>query len=1130
MEFSKRFESYFGQHQLAYGEQLFKSGCVRRTSSDSHQITGTVQGTRLYNLELRAYEPSGLLWCNCNCPHFDDGNWCKHLWAFLRSLDHSPNPLAHQNLNQLMALWSADEQSTADLEPEQAVSVANRHSLSEVYERQGVDASGHNGKTQPKAVIAKPDGAAARPEPQHRQHGLANNNPPQPLGIDSGNLRELLNIVAHAIPSKKSPDPKHSATPKLPAYVLTTAQGGFAIKMFAYDSQTHRPIFHQPLYWHSHSLPFANVEEKSVRRLILALANQPSRYWTPNTYEKILATEQFPIVLPHLIQTGRFFRPFCSGETRDPDVTAVPIEKYWPDPLQVQLYLEESAEEGRWKVMPVLVDVDGNRLGPGWVHGIGHEIAIVDHGIAHLPDAAHRLLIYFHENPVVFDEQTKGQLQSLIYKHQLPFLGDIPKSLQLPELDIAPIPCVNLEPKPTGWSGWSWLDYDGHQVDFQPQPFVVTESSLIRRDLEKEQAFVNTLLEIITRHSGILSNKQSILKLSQKELLPTITDLMQSGWRVELSQKRVKASSSFHLQVKSGVDWFDLDGQLKFGDQQLELPQILQRIQNGNLVQLNDGSMGVLPEGWWKKFASLLQLGQTQNQNKKLRFRKSQGLLLDVLLDEQDTTTLDAGFLKFRQQINRFQGIEPSEPADSFQGKLRPYQQEGLSWLNFLQEFELGGCLADDMGLGKTVQVLALLDNIRQTLKKSRKRRKPSLLVVPKSLLFNWQAEATRFAPQLKVLQYHGTDRATHREQIKQSDLIITTYGTMRSDIDFFRQTQFHYVILDEAQAIKNSGSLTATACRLLTAKHRLALTGTPIENRLSDLGSILEFLNPGLLGTGSAFANLGGQASSPEVLQQINRALRPIMLRRTKEQVLKDLPAKTESIIFCEIDTKQRQIYDQVKKYYQQSLAKKVASGNVFQAKTHVLEALLRLRQIACHPGLVDPVHQRVKAAKLELLDESLQSAMAEGHKVLVFSQFTSLLAIVRKHLDKQKIVYEYLDGKTDDRQGCVTRFNEDPKVSVFLISLKAGGHGLNLTSADYVYILDPWWNPAVESQAIDRAHRIGQTKPVFAYRLIAKDTVEEKIIQLQASKRQLAEAVITADTSLMKSLSLDDLQMLLS
>ncbi len=1082
MVFSDRFRPNFGRMQLGNGEQLYKRRSVKWSFSDSQQITGTVRGTQLYEVELRADESSDTLWCRCSCPHFEDGNRCKHLWAFLRSLDHSPNQLVHKGLKHLRTLSIADQEDQSDLELKRPVA----HDLSQT----------------------------------------SSENSQRP-GMDSAKLQQLLDFVADAMPSTKSAVASPSTTSKLPAYVLTASKGSFGLRMFRYDPKTNRPLIQQPLSWQSQHLAYSSAEEKSVRQLISVLANQSRGYWPGNTYETKLAIDHFSIVLPQLIRTGRLFRPEFDGETDGSEEIAVPIDNYWPEPLQVRLTLE-SVGDGRWKLKPALIGGEGNRIGPAAVYGIGNEVAIVNRGIAHLSNSTHRLLVFFHENPVFFDQQTKGQLQSLRYKHQIPFLGEIPEELRLPELEVAPIPCVNLEPQPAGWSGRSWLDYDGHQVDFQPQTYVVTPTGLIRRDLEKEKTFVNTLLEIITRHSGILTSKQNILKLSQKELLPTITELMQSGWRVELSQKRLKASSKVQLQVKSGVDWFDLDGQLQFGDQQLELPQILQRIQNGNLVQLNDGSMGILPEGWWKKFGSLLQLGQTQNQ--KMRFRKSQGLLLDVLLDQQDTTSFDAGFLKFRQQINRFQGIAPAQPADSFQGKLRPYQQEGLSWLNFLQEFELGGCLADDMGLGKTVQVLALLDSSRHSAKKSRKRRSPSLLVVPKSLLFNWQAEATRFAPKLKLLQYHGSDRASTRAGLNQVDLVVTTYGTLRSDIEHFREIKFDYAILDEAQAIKNSSSLTAKACRLLTAKNRLALTGTPIENRLSDLGSILEFLNPGLLGTGSAFANFGGSANNPEVLQQLNRALRPIMLRRTKEQVLKDLPAKTESIIFCELDGKQRQIYDQVKKYYQQSLAQKVAAGDLFQAKTHVLEALLRLRQIACHPGLVDPLHQRVKAAKLELLDESLQSAMAEGHKVLVFSQFTSLLAIVRQHLEKQNIVYEYLDGKTNDRQGCVTRFNEDPKVSVFLISLKAGGHGLNLTSADYVYILDPWWNPAVESQAIDRAHRIGQTKPVFAYRLIAKDTVEEKIIQLQDSKRQLAEAVITADTSLMKSLSLEDLQLLLS
>ncbi|HMP79412.1 MAG TPA: DEAD/DEAH box helicase, partial [Pirellulaceae bacterium] len=580
--------------------------------------------------------------------------------------------------------------------------------------------------------------------------------------------------------------------------------------------------------------------------------------------------------------------------------------------------------------------------------------------------------------------------------------------------------------------------------------------------------------------------------------------------------------------VTSGIDWFNVDGQMAFGDTVIRLPQILKRIEPGNLVRLENGQFGMLPEGWMEQYGRLLQLGEQTDG--PLRFRRAQGFLLDAMLAERERVTFDQKFVEFQQRVQQFAGIrEVSVPA-TFQGTLRGYQCEGHNWLHFLREFGLGGCLADDMGLGKTVQVLALLETRRWERIQSKQPHRPTLLVVPKSLVFNWMAEAERFTPQLKFLNYSGQNRKTLTDQIASADVVLTTYATMRIDIGMLKDIEFDYAILDEAQAIKNAQALTAKAALLVRADHRLALSGTPIENRLSDLWSIFEFLNPGMLGICSVFTELGRGEATQDTLQRLGQALKPMLLRRTKDQVLKDLPAKNEQTIVCELESKQRKLYDEVLKYYRQSLTARINREGLNKSKIHVLEALTRLRQIACHPALIDPAHRRVKSAKLEALYENLESVIGEGHKALVFSQFTSLLAIVRQELDKRQFTYEYLDGQTSNRKRCVERFNNDPSVPIFLLSLKAGGHGLNLTAADYVFILDPWWNPAVEAQAIDRAHRIGQTKPVFAYRMIAKDTVEEKIVALQQSKRELAEAIVRADTSVIKNLSMDDLQLLLT
>ena len=380
------------------------------------------------------------------------------------------------------------------------------------------------------------------------------------------------------------------------------------------------------------------------------------------------------------------------------------------------------------------------------------------------------------------------------------------------------------------------------------------------------------------------------------------------------------------------------------------------------------------------------------------------------------------------------------------------------------------------------------------------------------------------------MLDYTGMGRS--KEDLSTCDLILTTYGTLRKDALHFKDQVFDYVILDEAQAVKNAKTESAKAVRLLRGNHRLALSGTPVENHLGELWSLLEFLNPGMLGSFGAFQVVSGamRNSGEDARQLLSQTLRPFLLRRTKEQVAKELPAKIEQTIYCEMEAAQKTMYEGLRDHYRDSLLRKIDQDGIAKSKIQVLEALLRLRQAACHPGLIDRKLVAEPSAKLDVLMEQVRAVLEEGHKALIFSQFTSLLAIVCSRLDAEAVTYEYLDGKTRDRQACVEHFQNDPACRLFLISLKAGGVGLNLTAADYVFILDPWWNPAVEAQAVDRTHRIGQVRQVFAYRLITRDTVEEKVLQLQETKRQLADAIIGAENSLIRELRAEDIALLLS
>jgi SNF2 family DNA or RNA helicase len=534
----------------------------------------------------------------------------------------------------------------------------------------------------------------------------------------------------------------------------------------------------------------------------------------------------------------------------------------------------------------------------------------------------------------------------------------------------------------------------------------------------------------------------------------------------------------------------------------------------------------MLPEQWLARVAPVLALGEADASG--VRFKPSQVALIDALLAAQPHVNWDEGFERARDAIRRFERVSGEDPPATFCGELRDYQRESLGWMRFLREFGFGGCLADDMGLGKTVMVLAMLEARRADLTRP---RKPSLVVMPRSLIFNWTSEAARFAPQLRLMDFAHAERYGATDAIADADLVFITYGTLRRDVAALQQQAFDYVVLDEAQAIKNAGTATAKAVRLLRADHRLALTGTPIENHLGELYSLFEFLNPGLLGSGRVLdaRRLAGSADSPGYMARLATGLRPFFLRRTKEHVTPELPSRTEETLYCELEGEQHRTYEQLRQHYRLTLLRKIDRDGLVKSRFEILEALLRLRQAACHTGLL-PGRIAGHSAKFDLLMPRLGELIAEGRKALVFSQFTSLLTLLRQRLDAEKISYEYLDGKTRDREAHVARFQDDPSCSLFLLSLKAGGVGLNLTAAEYVFLLDPWWNPAVEMQAIDRTHRIGQLKPVFAYRLVARETVEERILELQSHKRALADAILDAGTAGLRGLQREDLEQLLA
>ncbi|MFQ5676035.1 MAG: DEAD/DEAH box helicase, partial [bacterium] len=588
-----------------------------------------------------------------------------------------------------------------------------------------------------------------------------------------------------------------------------------------------------------------------------------------------------------------------------------------------------------------------------------------------------------------------------------------------------------------------------------------------------------------------------------------------------------RAAPRVSVSVESGIDWFDLDMDIDVGGVLLSLQELKRAIKKkSSFVRLADGSLASLPKSWLDRFKHTLNLAKQDGE--KLKFSSFHVTLIDELFAEADQKAFDKPYRERLKKLQNFRGIKKVKPPVKLAKVLRPYQVSGYQWLNFLKEYDFGGCLADDMGLGKTVQALTLLQSIYKN-----GCKEPSLIVCPTSVIFNWLDEIARFTPELRVLNQTGNDRNRTSDNYKNYDIILTSHGTLRRDVVFLKDVLFNYVILDESQNIKNPVSLTAKAARLLKAKHRLALTGTPIENNTIELWSLFSFLNPGLLGNltyfKSAFAKPIEQQRDQPTAEILRKMIFPFLLRRTKDAVAVELPPKVENIVYCEMSAPHQKVYNQWRDYYRAAILKQISDVGLTKSRMNVLEGLVKLRQVACHPLLVEKWFPD-KVGKYEKLLEYFDELSAEGHKVLLFSQFVKMLTIVRKYLDSAGLSYEYLDGKTRNRKKCVERFQTDDECKIFLISLKAGGTGINLTAADYVIHYDPWWNPAVEAQATDRSHRIGQDKHVFVYKMITKDTVEEKILQLQERKKELVSNIITTGTGLFKQLTVTDIEELFS
>jgi superfamily II DNA or RNA helicase len=666
--------------------------------------------------------------------------------------------------------------------------------------------------------------------------------------------------------------------------------------------------------------------------------------------------------------------------------------------------------------------------------------------------------------------------------------------------------------------------YDGKMVQFVPQE---------TRNFVAEAAALNRLAS-----AGFVGpDRQGFYQMKGQEAVLNFFarhyPAMEREWAVSLEERLERSTQSLEriepqLQITpSGEQWFDLQVTYDSKSGERLSPVEIQRLLRSgqNHTRLKNGKFALLDTGAVEELEQVLIDASPEQHDGAYRIHNAQSGFVEATLRQQTSWRVQAPAswtTRAAQQRGEIK-LEPP-PLGPLENVLRPYQKDGVAWLAFLRANGFGGILADEMGLGKTLQVLAHLSVIQRTA--------PALIVCPTSLVYNWEAEAKKFTPNLRVLTLHGQRRHEKFSEIPHHDVVITSYALIRRDAENYRGVEFDAVVLDEAQHIKNRQTQNAQAVKAVRARHRLVLTGTPLENSVLDLWSIFDFLMPGYLGTAQDFRERYETAivrdRNVEAQSRLARRLRPFLLRRLKRDVAADLPEKIEQVSYCELAEEQRALYQQILEAGRREM---LEADDQPQNRMVVLTALLRLRQICCDPRLLNlGANSSPGSAKTELFMELLEEALDGGHRVLVFSQFTTMLGLLKDELSAQQIPFCYLDGSTKDRAQVVEKFQNDPAIPVFLISLKAGGVGLNLTAADTVVHFDPWWNPAVEAQATDRAHRIGQKNVVTSYKLITRGTVEEKILNLQNRKRALTASMLGDEEQFVQSLSWEEIQDLLA
>ncbi|MFW5819792.1 MAG: DEAD/DEAH box helicase [Bacteroidota bacterium] len=668
------------------------------------------------------------------------------------------------------------------------------------------------------------------------------------------------------------------------------------------------------------------------------------------------------------------------------------------------------------------------------------------------------------------------------------------------------------------------------------------------RDLEWEQSSHDLLSDLgLISFDMVNYEKKSSRDLTFEDQLYEITTWINKN-RSELEDNDIIIQQGnieknlylgkTNLKIESNlkIDWFEILAEITCGDYCFPLLNLKKNILEDNREYLlPDGSIFIIPEEWFGRFKELFDFGKIEKG--KIRLHKQHFFIIEKAEKE--------GTREFTQleKLNRRENLDPVILPKALNATMRPYQVEGFTWLWYLQQNNLGGCLADDMGLGKTLQTLCLLlknkeeyttqnshrgESFQQDLFSAQDENSTSLIVVPASLVHNWVNEVKKFAPSLKVYEHIGSQRSKNIHSLNRYDVIISSYHTVRQDIEQLSSFPFHYVILDESQVIKNPSSKLYRSMLLLNSKFRMVLTGTPIENSLIDLWAQLNFINNGLLGSLNFFrreyVTPVEKKKDPDREEELKKLINPFILRRKKEEVAKELPEMTEQVIFCDMTEEQRKFYEEEKSSIRRYIFEKIEDEGIHKSSMIVLQGLTRLRQISNHPVLVDE-NYREESGKFNEIIRNINSIISEGHKVLVFSSFVKHLQLVKQKLGEENLEYTLLTGASTKREKIVQAFQDNPQCKIFLISLKAGSTGLNLTAADYVFILDPWWNPASEEQAVNRAHRIGQEKNVFVYRFISENSIEEKIQYLQEKKTKLAETFVNSNNP-MKELTKKELE----